>query len=252
MKFHILGDKNKPVIILIHGVLTPWQVMLPIAEHFADRYCCVIPALNGHVAERKTEFISIEQEAKEIEEYIANNFSAKVFAVFGLSMGGAIAHTLWKNRILGIENIILDGAPLVKSGKILTSMMCSEYIKIVESSKRRNPKTLKNFSENFLPAKYLDDYLSFIDHMSNDSIKNMLNSVDKSRLSLDLDTKNTKAMYIHGTAVNEMLAKKSAKLICKRYPDIYVICLKGNNHCESAIYEPDDWAKIADDFLHNR
>ena len=34
MNFHTFGDESKPVILLIHGVLTPWQVWETQIEHF--------------------------------------------------------------------------------------------------------------------------------------------------------------------------------------------------------------------------
>lgn len=252
MIFHESGKEGKPLIVLIHGCFQPWQSMLPIAEKFEDDYRILIPALNGHTAEEKTEFISIEKEAEEIEDYIITNYDSEVFALCGLSMGGAIAYTILNNQRIRIKNTILDGAPLVSTSKLLTIIMTSNYISIAQKSKARDKKTLENFSKNFLPAEYLENYLAFIDKTDENSIRNMLTSVGKNRFATDASLDKTKLLYLHGTKSNEMLAKKSAKLIAKHFPDATVVCFNGDGHCQCAIYEPDDWAKIAKDFFINR
>ena len=252
MIFHEYGGNNKPLVVLIHGVFQPWQTLLPIAKNFENEYRVIIPALNGHTSEETSHFISIEKEAEEIEKYINSNYGNGVFALFGLSMGGAIAYEILKNKKLIIKNAILDGAPLVSSGKFVSRIMENNYVQIAEKSKARNKKTLNNFSRNFLPEKYLQDYLSFIDNTDEQSIRNMVMSVGKGRFDATLRLSNTKLLYLHGTKANEALAKKSSKLIAKHYPDATVVCFKGDGHIECAIYEPDDWANVAIDFIENR
>lgn len=43
----------------------------------------------------------------------------------------------------------------------------------------------------------------------------------------------------HGTAVNEILAKKSAKYVKKHHPNTTVKCFKGKFHCENALFNPE-------------
>lgn len=252
MIFHELGKEGKPLIIFVHGVFTPWQIMLPIAKHFEKDFRILIPALNGHTAEKKTEFISIEKEAEEIEDYVISRYGCEVFALCGLSMGGAVSFRLLKNNRFNIKNVILDGAPLTPAGSMLKNIMTKNYLNIAEKSKARDKRTLRNFSKSFLPEKYLGNYLAFIDNISSQSIKNMIASVSDVQFFTDIDLRNTKLMYLHGTKANEYLAKKSARLIAKHYPDAYTITFNGDRHCQCAIYEPDDWAEVAKDFFLNR
>ncbi len=250
MEFHILGERSNPLIILIHGMMTPWQILQPAADYFCDKYCVLIPELDGHTQGRESTFNSIEEEAEEIEDYVLKNFSEDVFAVCGLSMGGVISYKLLLRNKLRITNLIMDGAPLVGYGKIMSSVMTNQYISIAEKSRKRHKKTLENFSKNFLPEKHLNNFLSFIDYTTDESIRNIISSLNASRLSPILPAENTKILYIHGTAVNEMLSKKTAKLITKLYPQAIVINFKGDSHCQCAIYEPLDWAKVAEDFFY--
>lgn len=249
MIFHELGNKEKPTMLFIHGALTPWQIMLPVAQHFSGDYRIIIPALDGHTEEKASTFVSIEQEAERIEGYLIEKHTPEVFCVCGLSLGGAIAHKLLSRGNIRIHNVVLDGAPLVKSPALLTKTMTSNYLDILRKSKARDKKTLDSFCKHFLPEKYLPFYLEFIDKTSEESIINMLNSVGKSKLDTSLDLSCTKLLYLHGTRMNEYLSTKSAKEIAKLYPDATVVTFKGDAHCQCAIYEPDDWAQVALDFI---
>ncbi len=249
MEFHTLGQFGNPVILLIHGALTPFEIMLPIAEHFKDKFRVIIPALSGHTRREKSTFISIENEAEKIEKYLKSKDISEIFCVCGLSLGGAIAHKLLSRGNIIIHNVVLDGAPLVKSPSLLTKIMTANYLDILRKSKERDKITLDNFCKHFLPKNYLPCYLDFIDKMSEESIMNMLNSVGDSILDANLDLVGTNLLYLHGTKINEYLSKKSAKQIAKLYPEATIVCFKGDAHCECAIYEPDNFARVVLDFI---
>lgn len=249
MRFHEFGDKNDKIIILIHGVLTPWQIWQEQIDFFKEKYFVIVPALDAHVEEEASEYISVEQEAKCIEEYVCSNYGSKVFAVCGLSMGGAIANVLFGNGKLEIEHLVFDGAPLVPTPGFATKMMTNAYLDIIHKSKERDKNTLRNFEKNFLPAKYLDSYLKFADTMSDDSVKNILNSVGESRLSVCGNPNNTRILFLHGTKGNEILAKKSAKLTKRHYPDATILSFKGYMHGELAIYKGAEWIRVVDSFF---
>ena len=62
----------------------------------------------------KSEFLSIDDEAEKIEEYVKTNLGGSVYALCGLSMGGKIANRIFERSNIGVKNLVLDGAPLVK------------------------------------------------------------------------------------------------------------------------------------------
>lgn len=249
MIFHEYGDKSKPAVVLIHGMMTPWQIMLPIARHFEENYRVIIPALDAHTAEEKSSFRSIDDEAEKIADYLCENYGGKAELVAGLSLGGAVAYGLLVGGRVKIRNLIMDGAPLCKSPSLLTKIMTSNYLDIAEKSKARDKRTMLSFSKSFLPEEYLPFFLEFIDSMSDESIKNILESVGKEKLGTTANTEGTRMLYLHGTKADEYLSKKSAKKLAKLYPDAYAVSLKGDGHCQCAIYSPDDWAQIAADFM---
>ncbi len=246
MRFHEFGDRSNKIIILIHGTLTPWQIWQEQIDYFKEKYFVIVPALDAHVEEEPSEYISVEAEATAIEKYVCENYGKEVFAVCGLSMGGVIACTMFVNGRLGIANLVLDGAPLIPANALMKNIMTGSYLSIIHKSKKRDKKVLENFKKDFLPERYLESYLRFADTMSDDSVKNMLASVCNGCTRVCDNVNNTRILFLHGTKGNEMLSKKSAQMMKRNYSGVEIMCFKGLKHAELAIYKAEQWIEVVD------
>lgn len=247
MKLHEFGIAGKPVMVLIHGVLTPWQIWEPQITAFQNDYHIFVIALSAHTEEEASEFISLEAEVAEILQKLTAQKITNIDVLCGLSLGGVIAHEIWKNATLPIKHLVLDGAPLVPfpfgSGKIMTQ----NYLNIIHRSKQRDPKVLASFKKDFLPEKYLDNYLKIADFMTDTSMTNIIKAAGTGNLCSTVDNQS-KILFIHGTKGNEILSRKVGKLLKKAYPETKVICFKGDTHCYKAIYEPEKWIETVTAF----
>ncbi len=248
MRLHEFGNVNAPVMVLIHGVLTPWQIWEPQINAFEKDYHIFAVALSAHTEEEASEFVSLEAEVAEILQALMAHEVTEIHTLCGLSMGGIFAHEIWKSGRLPIKHLVLDGAPLIPfpfgSGKF----MANNYIKIIHKSKERDPKVLASFKKNFLPEKYLESYLKIADFMTDASMRNIVEAADTGNLCTTLANKS-RILFLHGTKGNEILSKKVGKLIKKAYPETEVVCFKGDMHCYKAIYEPKKWIEIVKNFL---
>ena len=249
MIFHTFGDKKNKTMLLIHGVLTPWQIWQDVINAFCKDYFVIVPALDAHVEELKSDFISVENEAEKIISYIEENCNAKIDVACGLSMGAAIAYKIFEKNRIKINYLVLDGAPLAHTNKLLIYFMTKSYLSIIHKSKSRNARVIKNFKKSFLPEKYLESYLKFADTMSDQSIINIVQSVFSTKIEKTLDFTNTKILFLHGTKANEMLSIKAAKKLKKLYPNMVVKVFKSYAHAELAIYHSEKWIKEIAEFI---
>ena len=249
MEFHTFGNKSNKSIILIHGVLTPWQMWEKQIDFLKEKFYVVVPALDGHIEEYASEYISVDNEAEKIEEYVNKELGGTVYALCGLSMGGAIANKLFERNKIVINNLILDGAPLVRISGISNKFMTISYKSIIHKSKSRDKKTLESFSRDFLPEKFLESYLKFADTMSDRTIENMIDSVCTSVLTPRENTENTRILFLHGTKGNEVYSKRTANMMKQYYPDMTIKCFNGYKHAELAIYKADEWLEVVESFL---
>lgn len=75
--------------------------------------------------------------------------------------------------------------------------------------------------------------------MSDTTITNCINEIGDFCLSDNIDSKGTEIYYYHGTKMNEMLAKKTAKYISTNYPEAIIKCFDRKFHCENSLLYPE-------------
>ena len=110
MKFHEFCDKNLPPILLIHGGGSSWWNYLMQARILSHKYHVILPTLNGHGEEHQKDYISTEDSAQEILNYVRQKCGGKLFAVGGVSLGGQIAMELLSLDSDIAEKAIIDGS----------------------------------------------------------------------------------------------------------------------------------------------
>lgn len=239
MKILEFGDTSKRKMILIHGFQCPWQVWNKYIEYYENKFHIIVPVMSGHSPEVKENFISFTADAKEIEDYILSRYGEEIYAVYGMSMGGVLTATLWQNKRLIFDKIIFDGSPLVSYNKLMKGFMRRFYIDITHKSQQRDKKTIEQATKVIISEDNLECFLKVLDNMSDVTVGNSIDGIADFKLSRSINTPNTEVYFFHGTAVNEMLAKKSAKYVKKYYPATIVKCFKGKFHCENALFNPE-------------
>ena len=95
MKFHEFGDCGNPHIMLIHGGGNSWWNYLRQARVLSEKYHVILPTLDGHGEEYLTEYISTEDTADKLMEYIEKKCGGHLFALGGGSFGGQIVKGLF-------------------------------------------------------------------------------------------------------------------------------------------------------------
>lgn len=240
MIFHTFGDKSGKVVLLIHGMLTPWQIWNEAIERLGKEYFVIVPELDAHTEEEASSFVSLEEEAEKIRDYLVNATGGKAFLVSGLSMGGRIAVVLAEYENISIDNLVLDGAPLCRMPGLLKKIMKNNYISIIRKSKKRDSKVMENFKKYFLPEKYLNDFLKIADNMDEESICKIIDSVFGEYEFTKLNS-TSRILFMHGTKGNESVSGKAAVRMKSVNPQTEIRCYKGYAHAQLACFEPQKW-----------
>ena len=148
MIFHTYGNKENSAVIFIHGMFTPYSIWNMAVQAYAGEHYVIVPELDGHTEDEASTFISVDDEVKKLEGFISSELNGKVYLLAGLSMGGRIVSELAKSNAIKIENLVIDGAPLMKVNGILKSIMRNNYKAILKKSKARDPKIKASFEVN--------------------------------------------------------------------------------------------------------
>lgn len=249
MNIHTFGNENNKAVMLIHGMLTPWQMWQDAIEYFKKDYYVVVPELDAHTQNEVSRFESVEEEADKIKEYIRKNLGGTVYLLCGLSMGGRIAATIAKDNSLKIEHLVLDGAPLKKMPKIAVSLMKSNYKSIIKKSRVRDKKILESCKKDFLPEDKIPDFLATADKMEDASIDNILESVF-SDFEYAKYNSSMKILFMHGTKSNESISAKCAEKMKQMNPQTMIKSYKGYAHARLACFEQTKWIEEVEKWLN--
>ena len=248
MIFHTYGKKENKAVVLIHGMITPWQIWNTAIKKFKRDYYVIVPELDAHTELNPTMFHSVEEEADKIRDYLKEEIGGKVFLLAGLSMGGRIVATLAKNEDLVIENLVLDGAPLTKVNGLMKAIMKSNYKTIIMKTKKHDPKIMEQAKKDFLPEEMLPYYEKIAVNMIMPSINNVIDSVF-SHFEFTKYGSDMKILFMHGTKGNESVSRKCALKMKEVNPQTEIRSFEGLAHAELACFKPEQWVKEVEGFI---
>ena len=250
MIFHTLGEyeEGRKVIMLLHGEFMPWQLWEDIAIHFADKYFVVVPELDGHTQHKESTFESVEDEALKIKEYAAEKLNGKIDILCGMAMGGRISATLAGMPKMSVDYLILDSVHLQKIPALLLGVMRMNYRNLVKGSKNRDGKVLASCAKDFLPDRYLGEYLQMMDLIKENSVNNISDSVF-SDFYYQAYSQKLNILFMHGTKGNESISKKCAQKMKEINPQTEVRCFDGYGQSQMLIFESAKWIQEVESFI---
>ena len=119
MIFKEVGTASAPTIILLHeGGLSWWSLMETI-ELLKRDYHIVAPIIDGHGEDAQTTFLSIQDSARNLIQYIDENNNGSVFAMGGSTLGAQIVIEALSQRT-DIARYAIIESPWVIPSKSLT------------------------------------------------------------------------------------------------------------------------------------
>lgn len=105
--------------MLIPGLGVSYEIFNPLIELLRDRYSIVAVEVDGFTLGVHTKFTSIDDQARQITEYIKSNHGGKIDSAYGLSLGGKILSRVLEIDEVTIEHSVMDAAPLLPLPKWL-------------------------------------------------------------------------------------------------------------------------------------
>ena len=254
MIFHEFGDKNFPDILLIHGGGNSWWNYLRQARMLSDKYHVILPTLDGHGEEYQKDYISTENSAQQIMEYIKNNCDRKLFAIGGVSLGGQIAIELLSLDSDIAEKAIIDGSICIPQPKL--ARICTVIVKLFgkimfsKSASKIQLSLMKKMYPNMAYPEEIENY--YIEDMPRIPIKTLVTIyktyMGRYRLKDTITESKVQVLYIYGEKEMKCV-KESAKLFKKMHPDCTLYEAKGYNHGYLSAYLPLEWMEVVNHIL---
>lgn len=256
MRFHEFGYKNFPHILLIHGGGNSWWNYLRQARILSDKFHVILPTLDGHGEEYQRDYISTENSAQQIMDYIKNNCNGKLFAIGGVSLGGQIAIELLSLDSDIAQKAIIDDSICIPQPNLsrISTIVVKIFGKLMfsKSASKIQLSLMKKIYPNMAYPEEIENY--YMEDMPRLPMKTLVKMyktyMGKYRLKESITESKAQVLYIYGE--KEMrCVKESAKLFQKMHPDCILYEAKGYNHGYLSAYLPLEWIKLVNPFLTN-
>ena len=213
-----------------------------------------MPTLDGHGEEYQKEYISTENSAQQIFEYIKNNCDRKLLVIGGVSLGGQITIELLSLDSDIAEKAIIDGSICIPQPKL--ARICTVIVKLFgkimfsKSASKIQLGLMKKMYPNMAYPEEIENY--YIEDMPRVPIKTLVTIyqtyMGRYRLKDTITESKAQVLYIYGEKEMKCV-KESAKLFQKMHPDCTLYEAKGYNHGYLSTYLPLEWMELVNHIL---
>jgi len=241
MIFKEFGKKENPTIILLHGGGLSWWMWKKQIEVLSRDYFVVTPILDGHGDDYDTDFVSIENSADKIIDYIKKTQKGKVFAIGGLSIGAQIVVEILSQESEITEFAVIESA-LVYPIKTITAFTVPMFNLFYGLIKMKWYARLQAKSLN-VPTELFDYYFNDSSRMSKKSLINIAISNGNYSLPQTIDKSLVKTLVLVGGKELSIM-KKSAIKLSKMLKHSTLKIIPNYTHGEISIIKPDNYFEL--------
>jgi pimeloyl-ACP methyl ester carboxylesterase len=256
MKFQSLGDKNNPTVLFIAGMFCDANANKLFAHYFEETYYVILPTLDGHCQD-KSVYLSKEDEAKKIINYLKSENITELALLQGTSMGGSVALEVYRQSIsqIKINKVFIDGGTFMKFPKVVKMIMYHIFIKFIMIAHKHegHPEEVTEEFMNMklmklIGGKNIEKYREMIEtmapilmYMTEESIQNICETCYGNDLP-QLDDKLQKPLiFFFG---EKEPAKRMLGKLMKYYPNSSFPIQKDGTHAGFQTENPKEYAKM--------
>lgn len=255
MNFHEFGDPRNPAVMLIHGAGNAWWSFLRQARALEGRFRVILPTLDGHAEECGEEYVSTEDEAHKLLEYVEARCGGELFLLGGVSLGGQIVMEMLGQRPDVARRAIVDGALCIPQPAMAKA--CSACATLLwplmfgRAACRLQMWALRTFfpDEMQFPPELERRYVEDVPRLSRRALRTMYRTYMGSyQLKDAVGASGADIEFWYGE--REMrCVKESARLLASKAPRCRVREAKGCSHGTLAVYRPEEWLSFASDMF---
>ena len=240
------GKDRTDVIVLLHGGGLSWWNYREEAERLEQHYHVVLPVLDGH-GDSGRRFVSIEQNAGEIIDYIDGRFGGQVLLIGGLSLGGQILTEMLTQRKDICRCAIIESAlvkPMRITHRLVRPMLEMSYGWIDKPWFSR-----LQFQALHIREELYEDYERDTRKISKDDMTAFLRANTAYQIKPALRENGAKVLVMVG-AKEQRSMKSSARKLHEALQNSTLCVLDGYGHGDCSLNHPDRYVDLIGHLLH--
>lgn len=239
MDFKIFGKEGAPVLMLIPGLGVSYEIFQPLIDLLKDRFRIVAVEVDGFTIGVHTAFTSIDDQARQVIEYINVRHSGRIRCAYGLSLGGKILSRVLERNEVTIEHSILDAAPLLPLPKWLVGPLRYLQAANVWSCYHWTRFWRWIFHSHYFDV-LLDECRKVFPYGGTKAVLDGYESVYTNRL---VSVPQVDIQFWYGTK-EAFVAKPQVKHLKGLCPDVQIMVFKNMNHGQLLIDRPEIVASL--------
>ncbi len=239
MKTIEYGREDRETVMLLHGGGLSWWNYRREAEEMRGRFHIVMPVLDGH-ADSGEDFVSIEENAGRIIDFIDREYGGKVLAMGGLSLGAQILAEILSRRGDICRYAVIESAALIPdrvTGAFIGPAIAMSYGLI---RKKRFAKA--QFRYLRIRGDLFGDYYRDTCGISKENMAAFLKANAAYAMKPGIRGCRAKARIIVGEREGKRMIR-SAELLHGALPGSSLEVKKGLHHGEYSINRPEEYVK---------
>ncbi len=222
------GDSQNPKIILLAPMMVSGEDLYNLmGPHLKGDYFIIAPDQGGHG--KAGDYISADDEYKQLKEYLMKNGYTDIKLVYGASLGVAVGWRLFMDDAFNVEHAWFDGVALSEKPSRMSEIVVSKMFK---KKKKKLEKTHVEVSQSLVKwygydfAKMMTKNFERITLSDIDAICYACCHYDMKILTAD---QQRKLHLEYGE--KDFDFKLSKKSLSKYMPDVKPVIRKGYPHC---------------------
>ena len=255
MRVSEYGKEREKVLLFLPCTAEPEWAFADAVTLLAKDYHVLQIIYDGH-GETKEDFISVEETAREITDWLSARGISELDAAYGCSLGGACLTRLLALGNIPIRRAVIDGGitpyrlPLILRGlaylrDFFGFMLIAENRKILEAVYPPKRWTLPGRD----PVREYDALAAYLKTYSNRTVRNIFWSANNYALPPKPSETGDRVVYWYGS--EEKNARRGNIRFIKRYfPNVQMHCIPKMDHAELVMLHPKEFYRYAKEFLN--
>lgn len=141
MVFKTVGDKANPAILFFHAMGVTGESSMPVAEHLAERFYCILPTSTVYCAQQR--YQSKAGEVQQVLNFLRKQGIGEVELVVASSIGADLAMAFLTTAHLPVKHVFFDGGQFAQIGTATRKIMVPFLYLAIKSLYWSNGGTLK-------------------------------------------------------------------------------------------------------------
>lgn len=238
MEMHEFGDVQAPAVLLLHAFGMHWSMWQGVIDALKTDYHVLVPSLEGHEDGQRTEFTTVEHNAQSVSDWLCQNGYRELYAVIGVSLGGAVTVKLLSLKTVRFSYAVVDAGILPVGFHEIQELfeVSSNLLMILAAHSLRLIRLAGLFDQ--YGQKQMERFHKMVKTITWKTARNVFYGVDTYSLPDRLPDVTTHVAYWYGS-LEEKERKAAAERIAQLFPNVTVSCFSGYNHAQMCLAKPD-------------